>query len=69
MIKKGLTLRIVHGLFNLNKKPPTETKPTLEKPKNKGYLAKAILEANQNKPRLLAPSTDPNKLTVVLEMD
>jgi hypothetical protein len=38
-------------------------------PTNKGYLAKRILEANQNKPKLLPPASNDGKLTVVLEMD
>lgn len=39
------------------------------KTKNKGYLPQAIVNANKNKPKLLPPSSDPNKLTVVMELD
>jgi hypothetical protein len=32
-------------------------------------LTEAVLQANQSKPKLLPPPTDPSKLTVVFEMD
>jgi hypothetical protein len=68
MLSKGLTCRVVRGFFN-SKKDPSEKTPTPPAPRNKGYLAKQILEANKSKPRLLPPPSDPSKLTVVLEMD
>ena len=67
-MRAGLSLRSVQGLFGLNKKPVEMSEPVAT-PKNKGYLAKRILEANQNKPKLLPPASDDGKLTVVLEMD
>lgn len=55
--------------FSFNKKPTPKTNQPLDKPKNKRYLAEAILEANKLKPKLLPPPSNPSKLTVVLEMD
>lgn len=69
MIKRGLVTCLARTFFNINKKPTPETKQPLDKPKNKSYLAEAILEANKLKPKLLPPPVNPSKLTVVLEMD
>jgi hypothetical protein len=65
-MRSALSRTIHYAFFNLNKKPPTETKPIITTPTNKGYLAKRILDANLNKAKLLPPPTDPSKLTVVL---
>lgn len=69
MIKRGLVSHLSRTFFNFNKKPSAEAKPPVDRPKNKRYLAEAILEANKLKPKLLPPPANPSKLTVVLEMD
>jgi hypothetical protein len=64
-----LTLRLIGRVFHTNKKAAVEKTSSLATAKNKGYLAKKVIEANLSKERLLQPSTEPAKLTVVLEMD
>ena len=69
MIRKGLIRPLTQGFFS--KKPDnTDTiSPLNSKPQNKSYLPQAIIEANKDKPKLLPPSNDPSKLTVVMELD
>ena len=69
MIRKGLLRTLTHNIFN--KKPDLASKvaPLHSKPQNKAYLPQAILEANKDKPKILPPSQDPSKLTVVMELD
>ena len=69
MIKKGLTKNIARTFFDLSKKDKQNKNPAMQKPLNKRYLVDAVFEANKNKPKLLPPSVDKNKLTVVMEMD
>lgn len=68
MIRKGLKPITRTFFFNKNKEPAVVS-PISNKPKNKGYLAQTIIENNREKPKLLPPSNDPSKLTVVMEMD
>lgn len=68
MIRKGVT-PITRTFFSKKGKEPAVVPPVSTKPRNKGYLAQSIIEANKNKPKLLPPSKDPSKLTVVMEMD
>lgn len=68
MIRKALKPITRSFFFNKNKEP-TVVSPTSVKPKNKAYLTQAIIENNKQKGKLLPPSNDPSKLTVVLEMD
>lgn len=69
MIRKGLTQPLTFSFFGKKADTLTTVPPVNAKPKNKGYLAQAILDANANKPKLLPPAKDPSKLTVVMEMD
>ncbi len=68
MIRKGLK-PITRNMFFNKKQEPEKITPIATKPRNKAYLAQAVIQANANKPKLLPPSTDPTKLTVVIEMD
>ena len=68
MIRKGLTHKIAQQFFN--KKPDNNViKPINSKPKNKSYLVQNVIKCNLDKPKLLPPAQDPQKLTVVMEMD
>jgi hypothetical protein len=60
-----LTLRLIGSVFHTNKKSAIEKTSSLAATKNKGYLVKKVIEANMSKERLLRPSTEPAKLTVV----
>ena len=66
MIRKGLTRTLSQSIF-FNKKPDASKLPPINtKPKNKAYLPQSIIDGNKDRPKLLPPSEDPNKLTVVM---
>ena len=70
MNKKRLLQSITHSFFNKKSTTITTNTTTLTpSPNNKAHLTQAVLNKNLNRPKLLPPHTDPNKLTVVLEMD
>jgi hypothetical protein len=67
MFRKGILNPAARIFFK--KAEPSTAPASPSKHKNKAYLAQAVLQANVNKPKLLPPSSDPSKLTVVMEMD
>ena len=69
MIRKGLLQPVTRSIFSRKTAAPAPVTPIKAQPVNKAYLPQAIRQANISKPKLLPPSTDPTKLTVVMELD